>query len=227
MIKRSGIRILAGLLVVLAVWGSYQAIAGWAKPASVKEAGDRHREDNPANAAAIDSALLLLRDGDLVVRTGADAISVMLRQMNLRDKTYSHCGIVMIEDGYPFVYHSIGGEDNPDERLRRDSAAFFFSPIYNERMGIARLDLTSTQIEELHVVVRRYYAARIPFDMDFDMATDDKLYCAEFVYKAIGESTKDSAYFGQSHLLDRHYVGVDNLTDERHAKIICDVRYKL
>jgi hypothetical protein len=218
---------MVGLVAVLAVWGSYHAIAGWVKPASITEDTNRHREDNPANAAAIDSALHLLRDGDLVVRTGADAISVMLRQMNLQDKTYSHCGIVMIEDGYPFVYHSIGGEDNPDERLRRDSAAFFFSPIYNERMGIARLDLTSRQIEQLHAIVRRYYAARIPFDMDFDMATDDKLYCAEFVYKAIGECVGDPAYFEQSHVLDRSYVGVDNLTDERHAKIICDVRYKL
>ena len=227
MIKRSGIGVLVGLLAFLGIWGSYHAIAAWTRPASVGETANRHREDNPANKAAIDSALHLLRNGDLVLRTGADVISVMLRQMNLRDKTYSHCGIVMIEDGYPFIYHSIGGEDNPDERLRRDSAAFFFSPIYNERMGIARLDLTAEQIGQLDTIVRRYYTARIPFDLDFDMATDDKLYCAEFVYKAIHESTGDTSYFDQSHLLDRSYVGVDNLTDRRHAKIICDVRYKL
>ena len=55
MIKRSGIRVMVGLVAVLAVWGSYQAIAGWVKPASVKEVTNRHREDNPANAAAIEA----------------------------------------------------------------------------------------------------------------------------------------------------------------------------
>jgi hypothetical protein len=150
----------------------------------------------------------------------------MLRQMNLTNKTYSHCGIVMIENGYPFVYHSIGGEDNPDSHLRRDSAAVFFSPVDNERLGIARLDLSPTQVNTLRTITSRYYASGVPFDMDFDLSTDDKLYCAEFVYKAVREATADTAYFGITRLLKRTYVGVDNLYDARHAKIVCDVRYK-
>jgi len=185
------------------------------------------REANPANFVAIDSAIHLLKDGDLALRTGADAISVMLRGMNMRDKTYSHCGIVMIEQGYPFVYHSIGGEDNPDSHLQRDSACHFFSPVSNERMGIARLDMDSPQIARLHQIVRRYFAAGVPFDMDFDLRTNDKLYCAEFVYKSVQEALQDTTYFSTSQVLNRRYVGVDNLTDARHAKIICDVRYKL
>lgn len=184
------------------------------------------RETNPWNARMIDSSVHLLQNGDLVLRTGADATSYMLRQMNLTNKTYSHCGIVMIENGYPFVYHSIGGEDNPDEKLRRDSASFFFSPVSNERLGIARLDLSGSQIGLLHDIVQRYYKMAVPFDMDFDLATNDRLYCAEFVYKAIREATADTGYFSQTKLLAKTYVGVDNLYDRRHAKIICDIRYK-
>jgi hypothetical protein len=62
--------------------------------------------------------------------------------------------------------------------------------------------------------------------MDFDLATDDRLYCAEFVYKAIRDATGDTAYFGKTRILDRTYIGVDNLTDPGHAGIICDVQYK-
>jgi len=181
---------------------------------------------NRWNNQEIDSSVHLLQNGDLVLRTGADATSYMLRQMNLTNKTYSHCGIVMIEDGYPFVYHSIGGEDNPDEKLRRDSASFFFSPKYNERLGIARLDITAPQITQLHEIVKRYYKMAIPFDMDFDLATNDKFYCAEFVYKSIREATADTGYFSRTQLLARNYVGVDNLYDTRHAKMICDIRFK-
>jgi hypothetical protein len=184
------------------------------------------REDNPANYHAIDSCLSLLKDGDLVLRTGADATSYMLRQMNRINRTYSHCGIVMMEHGYPFVYHSIGGEDNPDAKLRRDSAAFFFSPVSNERFGLARLDLSSRQIDRLHTVVRDYYKMAIPFDMNFDLITDDKFYCAEFVYKSVRAATADTAYFSLTRLGRRTYVGVDNLYDARHAKIICDVQFK-
>ena len=184
------------------------------------------RAANPWNLHVIDSSVHLLKNGDLVLRTGADATSFMLRQMNLTNKTYSHCGIVMVEDGYPFVYHSIGGEDNPDEKLRRDSATFFFSPVSNERMGIARLDLDTHQVHKLHLIVRQYYKMAIPFDLDFDLATNDRFYCAEFVYKAICEAANDTGYFSQTKLMAKTYVGVDNLYDRRHAKIICDIRYK-
>lgn len=178
------------------------------------------------NCHMVDSSVQLLHNGDLVLRTGADATSYMLRQMNLTNKTYSHCGIVMMEGGYPFVYHSIGGEDNPDAKLRRDSATVFFNPSYNERLGIARLDMAPQQVNTLHHIVQRYYKAAIPFDLDFDLTTDDKFYCAEFVYKAICEATADTGYFSRTQLFERNYVGVDNLYDKRHAKIICDIRFK-
>lgn len=219
----------SGLLLacILVSWGllHYTVLAGkvYAKPAEI---GSR-RENNPANFRAIDSAIHLLKDGDLALRTGADATSVMLRQMNLANKTYSHCGIVMVEGGYPFVYHSIGGEDNPDARLRRDSAAVFFTPVSNERLGIARLDLSKAQVTRLSAIAKRYWKAGVPFDLDFDLKSNDKFYCAEFVYKAVQEAAADAHYFHITQLLKRTYVGVDNLYEAPHARIICDVRYKL
>ncbi|MEO6833105.1 MAG: hypothetical protein ABI378_11350 [Chitinophagaceae bacterium] len=203
------------------------ASSGCGKQANANTDYQPHRQDNPKNFKAIDSAIKFLRNGDIALRTGADVISVMLRGMNQQDKTYSHCGIVMIEDGCPFVYHSIGGEDNPDSHLQRDSATHFFSPISNERLGIARLPLTPVQIDSLHAIVRRYYAAGTPFDMDFDLKTNDKLYCAEFVYKSVEEAINDTSYFSTSEVLNRRYVAVDNITDKRHAKMVCDVQYKL
>ena len=184
------------------------------------------REDIPVNFRYIDTAISLLRDGDILLRTGADATSYMLRQMNLNDKTYSHCGIVMVENGSPVVYHSIGGEDNPAEKLRRDAIADFVSPVTNLRIGIARLDISAANIEKLHEIVARYYARGNLFDMDFDLTTDDKLYCAEFVYKAVQEAVSDTAYFELTHLFNRTYVGVDNLYRSPHVKMICDYQYK-
>lgn len=188
--------------------------------------GMQERYNNTWNRKEIDSCIRILHTGDLVLRTGIDASSYILSRMNLRDKTYSHCGLVVVEHGYPFVYHSIGGEDNPDACLRRDSASFFFSPRNNFGFGIARYDMNAVQVDSMKSVVYRFYKEKKKFDLDFDLKTDDKLYCAEFVYKALNIATKDTAYIKAISFIGHSYVGVDNLFMNPHAHMICRVKFK-
>jgi hypothetical protein len=178
------------------------------------------------NRRAADTAISMLKSGYLVLRTGLGAESYMFAQMNRKDKTYSHCGIVMIENGYPFVYHSIGGEDNPDERLRRDSAVFFFSPVHNISLAVVRYDLNESQINSLRSVVSGFYRARPKFDMKFDLATGDKLYCTEFVYKAYTIATNDKSFITPTTFLSKTFVGTDDLFVNPHASFICQKKYK-
>jgi len=178
------------------------------------------------NKRLIDTAISLLKSGYIVLRTGKGADSYLLAQMNQTDKTYSHCGIVMIEHGYPFVYHSIGGEDNPDERLRRDSAGFFFSPLHNDGLAVVRYDYDDDKVNTLRQVVGQYYKERPKFDMKFDLKTDDKLYCAEFVYKAVNKATHDPAYIRPTTVLGCTFVGIDNLFVNAHAHMIWKTKFK-
>lgn len=188
--------------------------------------GMQERYNNTWNRKEIDSCIHILHTGDLVLRTGIDASSYVLSRMNLTDKTYSHCGLVVVEHGYPFVYHSIGGEDNPDACLRRDSASFFFSPKNNFGFGIARYDMNAIQVDSMKSVVYRFYKEKKKFDLDFDLKTDDKLYCAEFVYKALNIATKDTTYIKAISFIGHSYVGVDNLFINPHAHMICRVKFK-
>lgn len=229
--KRHAWLLIAAVLVCLTAIGLYlkDDIARWYYFRELDrdlKANNHNRTANPWNWKAVDSGRAMLQTGDLVLRTGADVTSHMLCQMNQQDKTYSHCGIVMIEDGYPFVYHSIGGEDNPDERLRRDSASFFFSPEHNNGFGIARYDMSSANIARLSQLVQQYYKERKKFDMDFDLRTDDKLYCAEFVYKAVDRAMLDTTYIRPVTLFGFTFVAVDNLFKNGHAKLICQIKYK-
>jgi len=183
------------------------------------------QNDELYNRLAVDSGVHMLRSGYIVLRTGMGADSYLLAQMNRKDKTYSHCGIVMVENGYPFVYHSIGGEDNPDERLRRDSAKFFFSPLHNSGLAIVRYDLSDEKVNELRQVVRDYYLLRPKFDMKFDLKTDDKLYCAEFVYKAMNKVMHEE-YIGTTSVLGCTFVGIDDLFVNAHAHFIWKTKFK-
>ena len=84
----------------------------------------------------------IIKQGDLIVRTGKDFTSEMMRLLSAKDKTYSHCGIASIEHDSLFVYHAIGGEWNPDQKLRRDPFEIFCNPYENRGFGIFRYKLT-------------------------------------------------------------------------------------
>ncbi|PZF73767.1 C40 family peptidase [Taibaiella soli] len=187
---------------------------------------DQARADKSENRQLADSAVKMLHTGDIVMRTGNDVTSYMLSQINQKDKTYSHCGLVIIENGYPFVYHSIGGEDNPDERMRRDSANMFIAPYHNLGFGIARFNFSDSAVINLQKIVSEFYKRRPLFDMDFDLKTEDKLYCAEFIYKAITRATADPDYIKTTSVVGYHFVGIDDLFLSEHAKTIWQVRYK-
>jgi len=181
---------------------------------------------NDANRRYVDAAVSLVRSGNVVVRTGLGADSYLLAQMNLADKTYSHCGIVMVEHGYPFIYHCIGGEDNPDARMRRDSVCVFFSPWHNFGFAIISYDYADDKVERLGEIVRGYYRQRRKFDMNFDLATDDRLYCAEMIYKAVNAATADSLYIRPSSAFGYRFIGIDNLYRNPHARLVWQVKFK-
>lgn len=162
----------------------------------------------------------LLKDGDLVLRTGNDFISLTLRQFSMKNKTYSHCGIVRIQQGKVFVYHAIGGEDNPDARLRRDRFEQFCNPGHNLGFGIFRYKLDASQQHRLDSLVAMYYRLRIRFDLRFDLKTDSSFYCAEFVYKVLEGATGQPGYLPLSHIGNFRYVAIDNLFLNPHTTAI-------
>jgi len=194
---------------------------------SLWDAGEYIPQGSPLPTLQVKPAEVLdeLESGDIVLRSGIGPDSYILSKLNQKDKTYSHCGIVMIEGGYPFVYHSIGGEDNPDERLRRDSAELFFTPRYCRGMAVVRYDIDSVHIAALRDVVHNYYSQRPRFDMKFDFATDSTLYCSEFVCKALNKTMNDTGYIKTSYALGRRFVGIDDLFINGHCRIVWKVAY--
>ena len=225
--RRSPFRVLA-LLLIVAGLSALLAMKIFHKEIPEVTSVNIIAQKNTAlsNKKIVDTAVSLLRPGYLVLRMGLGADSRILAQMGRKNKSYSHCGIVMIENGYPFVYHSIGGEDNPDARLRRDSAKFFFSPLHNTALAIVRYELTNNQLDELGKIVRSYYRQRPKFDMKFDLKTDDKLYCAEFVYKAVNKAVKDTTYISTTTAAGYRFVGIDDLFVNPHAHIVWQSAFK-
>jgi hypothetical protein len=159
----------------------------------------------------IDSARQIIVTGDLIVRTGNDFTSESLRSLNQRDKTYSHCGIASIENNSLFVYHALGGEFNPNQKIKKDKFEIFADPYSNRGVGIYRYQLLQGDINNLMLTVKQLHQMGIMFDMKFDLQSNDRMYCAEFVYKAYLMGTKGKLQFNTSYINKFEFIGVDDL----------------
>jgi len=195
-------------------------------PTPVQVQAALHIQDSMWNVHVIDSAVHMLADGQVVLRMGKSTQSRLLANINRQDKQFSHCGIVLIEDNYPFVYHSIGGEDNPDARLRRDSASHFFSDNTNMALAIVKYDFPAAILQSLRSIVDSIYQQKPRFDTHFDIATANELYCTEFVRCVLIAATADTGYIPLSIAIGRSYVGTDNLYLNKHAAFVWQVKFK-
>lgn len=184
------------------------------------------RKHNTWNNRAVDSCVQLLKTGDLVVRRGDDMTSYMLAKLNTSDKRYSHCGIAVIESGKAYVYHCIGGEDNPDGKMRRDDARQWFSPANNLSFAAYRYAFPDSVITRMIAQVKEYYRQQKRFDMDFDWQTDDRLYCSEMIGKSIFAATADSSILPLSSGYGKRFLGVDDLYLGIQARLVCQIKFK-
>lgn len=165
-------------------------------------------------AKALDSIIHLskqIHTGDLVLRTGNDFTSESLRSLNQRNQQYSHCGIASIENDSIFVYHALGGEWNPDQKIKRDYLPDFADPYNNKGIGIFSFDVQDSVKQKIAAKAIQLYQQGIMFDLDFDLKTDERMYCAEYVCKTIETGTHQFLRFPRSHIKEFEFIGVDDL----------------
>ena len=184
------------------------------------------RASLPENIRMQKTMIEKLKTGDVVTRLGNDIISEMISQLNRNDRSFSHCGLVVVEDGYPMVYHSIGGEDNPDERLRRDSVQIFWSGKTNFAIGAFRYRLDERTISRLTDSVHACFERRPLFDMQFNLEDDDKMYCAEFIAKMFNRATDSADYISTSTLAGKAYYPIESVFNNLHTYEIGRYTYK-
>lgn len=129
-----------------------------------------------------------IQSGDIIFRCGTDEVSEAARNLNRKDSSWSHCGILFIENDSIVVYHALGGKYNPDMKLLREPLALFCNPRENSAFGVYRYILDAAQLNALQQKVYQHYRNGLKFDMFFNFETDDVMYCSEFVFKSLNAS---------------------------------------
>jgi hypothetical protein len=159
----------------------------------------------------INMAKKLVHSGDLILRTGKDFTSDVMRKLSQQDRTYSHCGIASWENDTLFGYHALGGDFNPDQKIRRDPFYLFCNPFENREFGIFRYKVSKSQQQSLTHAAKDYFSNGVMFDMQFNLDTDDQMYCSEYVYKIIKKATAGTIPIHTTTLNKIQFVAVDNL----------------
>lgn len=207
------------------------------------------KDKNPANTTPTDAYApfrqkilegnVLLRDGDLVLRSGEEISSRLIKKINRKDQTWSHSGVVLYENSYPYIYHIVTGDENPSEKIRKDSLDRFSDPRKNSGFAIYRYDMNNEELKSFRNTMVSWYKQEILFDSLFNWKTDDKMYCSEMIGKALVIATnyriklqttvptKSEAKFFARHLnVDEKYlrtldiVTIDNLFINPNCRLI-------
>lgn len=154
----------------------------------------------------MDSFLGLAKSGDLIFRSGNDETSHAARQMSRIDTSFSHCGIVIKENSQAYVFHSIGGADNPSGRLLKQPIDQFCNLSQNNSFAIYRLSSRLKVEAAIKSVVNQYYIQGLTFDLYYNLRTDHAMYCSEFVAKSLNSAYRLSGF--ESVFLDVSGLGV-------------------
>ena len=152
-----------------------------------------------------------------------------------------------MDEGEMYIYSNMAGDINPDEIMRRDKVDSFVTPANNVAVGVYRFDLSPQELERLTSIVHTYYKEKLQFDMNFDLSSDDKMYCAEMIAKAIENATSGRIVFSKSLINNalkekylkkllqrkiipsakaadqREYLALDNLYINPHCKEVIKV----
>lgn len=152
-----------------------------------------------------------LCDGDLVLRHGRGFISdAIITFMNGKSE-YSHSGILRIEDGRYYVYHAIGGEENETNYLKRERLELYCHPNAVLSFGIFRFETSKEILTRMDSVIQTWYRQKVEFDFDFEMKTNEQMYCSEMIWKAMEIATNNENFIPLSTVLEKPYVLIDDL----------------
>lgn len=167
-----------------------------------------------------------LKSGDLIFRSGKGFVSGMMRNTSLRDRSFSHVGLVVFIDGKPMIYHMMEKMENGKSfsGLWCEGLEEFCSDKENSRVSIyryANLNFKGSQFEK---DMKSLLEQKPTFDDRFDISSNDELYCTEFVWKHFLLPAGISIPI--SHTASGDFVGLDDLYLNPYAIKIFDIKFE-
>jgi hypothetical protein len=138
-----------------------------------------HKKDTFCNLQVKD-----LSNGDLIFRRGRSVESYAV-YITDEHKGFSHVGIICFENGDPFVIHAVPGENGEEPAyIKKEKIVDFLNSKKVSHYAIFRPGFPVAINKSAAMNALQFYYKKLTFDNQYDLNTDDKLYCTELVIKA-------------------------------------------
>jgi hypothetical protein len=139
-----------------------------------------------------DSVYDKLQDGDFIMRKGTGPLSFHI--MNATKEDYSHCGIIVKEDGKWRVIHAMGGSVSKGDvdGLQMTDLTDFVAYAADSMLFIARATFQDSLGPKIRDKAYEYLASEAPFDHSFDLFEQDRIYCSELIFCILRDITGEN-----------------------------------
>ncbi|MCF8298375.1 MAG: hypothetical protein K9J13_12585 [Saprospiraceae bacterium] len=131
-----------------------------------------------------------LENGDLVFRKGRSIESFAVYLAD-KEKEFSHVGMVYVSNDKFLVIHAVPTDNHKQESVKMESLKTFLSPKNASAFAIVRPKIKSYKKQIVAQEAYKFYQNKICFDNDYDLETNDKLYCTELIIKAFKNANID------------------------------------
>ena len=150
-------------------------------------------------ALRIDSLKQIALDGDLIVRLTDDLVSEQVKLINEKDKSYSHAGIIYKINDTLKVYNISPDSADKDE-IKLQPLDSFINPEKNLSCALYRYVLSGIEIHSLKNTLDSFRSKNVTFDWQYNLATDNKMYCAELIDKSLAIATNNRVTIKQTYI---------------------------
>jgi hypothetical protein len=149
-----------------------------------------------------------LQDGDILCRLGNRFWSVAIRDMSPVDQRFSHLGIVRIREGNISIIHAEAWGNDGEDCVKEVPLEKFLHVA--QSIGIYRANFTEGSV--LSDYATEYKGQ--PFDWNFDLDDESKIYCTELLYiivkRTVPEITLKAVYVG---IIGKEIIPLDAISN--------------
>ena len=134
------------------------------------------------------------RNGDVVLKNGYGFVSRSIVKLMNEEIPISHCGLLIkdsLDDNF-YIIHAVAKQVSDRDGVQKISLEKFINDVRPEDFYLIRhkTNSQSTIVNEAICLLN----SEIPFDHNYDLKTDDEIYCSEFIYKIFLNTISDEVF---------------------------------
>lgn len=159
--------------------------------------------------------------GDLIFRDSKGMWGSFFKNLSQHEKKYSHVGFIQVANGNVWVCHYI--DDNSCSGLKREELNAFADSRKCNAIGVYRFALSDEKRNNLKKLIDQCMLHPLPFDDQFDLNSDDQLYCTEWVSKTLLKAA--GIKIPATNIGGIKYIAPDNLYLNSSCKLVVNYKF--